>query len=108
MRSKTDSPPLVMYWSRMAEIRATVFPDFEGPRKMPVHGTRGTIGSRGCFEVYSAFPFRRSAISWHSRGGREYSWPRVWPGQCRLPCLWAVSGCRPSRKASQRPRLEQT
>ena len=39
---------------RMAEIRATVFPDFEGPRKIPVHGTRGTIGSRGCFEVYSA------------------------------------------------------
>eukprot|EP00439_Symbiodinium_sp_Y106_P000132 s16162_g1.t1 len=36
----------------MAEIRATVFPDFEGPRKIPVHGTRGTIGSRGCFEVY--------------------------------------------------------
>ena len=31
-----------------------VFPDLLGPRKMPVHGTRGTIGSRGCFEVYSA------------------------------------------------------
>ena len=38
----------------MAEISATVFPDLLGPRKMPVHGTRGTIGSRGCFEVYSA------------------------------------------------------
>ena len=37
----------------------------------------------------SPFPFRLSAISWHSRGGREYNWSRVWPGQCRLPCLWA-------------------
>ena len=29
---------------------ATVFPLLLGPRKMPVQGTRGTIGSLGCFE----------------------------------------------------------
>ena len=28
-------------------------PDFDGPRKMPVHGTRGTTGSEGCLLLYS-------------------------------------------------------
>ena len=36
-------------------MMATVFPLLLGPRKMPVQGTRGTIGSLGCFEVYSRF-----------------------------------------------------
>ena len=31
-----------------------VFPDLLGPKKIPVHGTRGTIGSRGCLDVYSS------------------------------------------------------
>ena len=31
---------------RIRLIRATVLPDFDGPRKMPVHGTRNTTGSR--------------------------------------------------------------
>ena len=31
---------------------ATVFPLFEGPRKIPVQGTCGTTPSRGCFEAY--------------------------------------------------------
>ena len=79
MRSKTDSPPLVMYWSRMAEIRATVFPDFEGPRKMPVHGTRGTIGSRGCFEVYSAV-------------GKSFTFPISIPGSPRSPGTAGAAG----------------
>ena len=28
-------------------------PDFDGPRKMPVHGTRGATGSEGCLLLYS-------------------------------------------------------
>ena len=39
--------------SSMRLISATVLPLFDGPRKMPVHGTFGTTGSLGCFEVYS-------------------------------------------------------
>ena len=35
-------------------ISATVLPDLLGPRKMPVHGTRGTTGSEGCLLLYSA------------------------------------------------------
>ena len=36
------------YCSRIRLISATVLPDFEGPRKMPVHGTRGTTASDWC------------------------------------------------------------
>ena len=35
-------------------ISATVLPDLLGPRKIPVHGTRGTTGSEGCLLLYSA------------------------------------------------------
>ena len=31
-----------------------VLPDLLGPRKTPVHGTRGTTGSEGCLLLYSA------------------------------------------------------
>ena len=54
--------------SRIRLIRATVLPDFDGPRKMPVHGTRGTTGSEACLLVYSVvgksliFPIRPFAL----------------------------------------------
>ena len=35
-------------------ISATVLSDLLGPRKIPVHGTRGTTGSEGCLLLYSA------------------------------------------------------
>ena len=41
------------YCSRIRLIRATVLPDFDGPRKMPVHGTRGTTGPEDCLLLYS-------------------------------------------------------
>ena len=41
------------YCSRIRLIRATVLPDFDGPRKMPVHGTSGTTGSEDCLLLYS-------------------------------------------------------
>ena len=33
-------------------ISATVLPDLLGPRKIPVHGTRGTTGSEGCLLLF--------------------------------------------------------
>ena len=33
---------------------ATVLPDLLGPRKIPVHGTRGSTGSEGCLLLCSA------------------------------------------------------
>ena len=37
------------YGCRIRLIRATVLPDFDGPTKMPVHGTRGTTGSEAAY-----------------------------------------------------------
>ena len=51
------------YCLRIRLSRATVLPDFDGPRKMPVHGARGATGSEGCLLLYSVvgnsliFPF---------------------------------------------------
>ena len=45
-----DGDPAVVY---VRLIRATVLPDFDGPRKMPVHGTRGATGSEDCLLLYS-------------------------------------------------------
>ena len=46
------------------EVEAPV--EVKGPRKMPVHGTRGTTGSEGCLLVYSVmgkiFPVRPFAL----------------------------------------------
>ena len=73
--SKTDSPLAVRYWSRMAEIRATVFPDLLGPRKIPVHGTRGTIGSRAAVLTCTRWSGRASLFPFlpkrHIYGGRD-------------------------------------
>ena len=53
--SKTLEPSAVRYCSRIALISATVFPLFDGPRKIPVQGTVGTTPSLGCFEVKLGF-----------------------------------------------------
>ena len=42
------------YCSRIMLISATVLPDLLGPRKIPVHGTRGTTGSERCLLLDSA------------------------------------------------------
>ena len=46
-----DAP--VLLHSRIRLIRVTVLPDFDGPKKMPVHGTSGTTGSEDCLLLYS-------------------------------------------------------
>ena len=56
-------------------ISATVLPDFDGPRKMPVHGTRGTTGSEGCLLVYSVV-----GKSGSSGSGLPAAGPLAWHG----------------------------
>ena len=51
------------YCSRIRLIRVTVLPDFDGPRKMPVHGARGTTGSEDCFRHRKQLDLPHSFVS---------------------------------------------
>ena len=100
MRSKTDSPPAVMYWSRMAEIRATVFPDFEGPCAAR-GGRSGRVAVLRCTRRSgraSLVPFLLQALrNLLAQPGRQGVSGLAGPvPACLWARFWAVSGCRPS------------
>ena len=67
-------------------MSATVLPDLLGPRKMPVHDTRGTTGSEACLLVYSGvgksliFPIRPFALRKFRKPAAE-----VYVAYLRLP-----------------------